>query len=103
MHMYVCVVCGCQRAINNKARQVISLPRPTPRVKASCRLRLVLGLERTEDVAGTRPRAHQLRLVPKAKPHETIEHPNLCLDPAHHRLEIRARTDVPAPAFPRRF
>src|SRR5881392_1974859 len=79
---------------------------PTPRVKASRRLRrvttadlgLVLGLERTEDVAGTRPRAHQLRLVPKAEPHETIEHPNLCLDLARHRLEICARTDMPAPS-----
>src|SRR4051794_16173213 len=60
-------------------------------------LGLVLGLERTEDVADAAPRAHQLRLVPKAEPHETLEHPNLCLDRAHHRLEIPGRSGPGAP------
>lgn len=67
------------------------------------RLGLVLGLERAEDVAGTRPRRHELRLVPKPEPHETIERPNLYLDLARHRFEIGARTHMPAPAFPRRL
>src|SRR5207237_4264131 len=109
MHMYVCVVCWCQRAINDKARQIDQVCRAsTPPSRCFRRLittalRLVLGLERTEHVAGTRPRPHQLGLVPKTEPHETIEHPNLCLDLARHRLEIGARTDMPAPSFPRRF
>src|SRR2546427_12568600 len=90
---------------------MISLPRPTPRVKASRRLRrltttglwLVLGFERAEDVAGTAPRAHQLGIIAEPIPHHPVERAYLLLDRGGYRLEIGASTHMTAPACPRGY
>src|SRR6266571_2455440 len=110
----------------NKARQPTTPPRLVfetslsfplshrergPGGEASCRLRrltttglwLVLGFERTEDVAGAAPRAHQLGIIAEPIPHHPVERANLFLDLGGHSLEIGACTHMIAPARPRGF
>src|SRR6185436_5814515 len=54
-------------------------------------LRPVLGFERTEDVAGAAPRAHQLGIIAEPVPHHPVERANLLHDLDTHRFQIGAR------------
>src|SRR5207247_9182224 len=81
MHMYVCVICWCQRLVKHRGAMDRHPPRlvSSPQALAfpSCRLRgltptglwLVLGSEPAEDVAGTAPPAPSLAITPATTPH----------------------------------
>src|SRR5437667_8571084 len=113
--MCVCGMCWCQRLVNHRGAMDRHPPRlvssPQALASPSRRLRrltttglwLVLGFERSEDVAGTAPRAHQLGIIAEPIPHQPVEHTHLLGDLGGHGLEIGARTDMLAPACPRRF
>src|SRR5436190_761781 len=84
---------------------------PTPRVKASRRLRrattaglgLVLGFERTEDVVDAAPRAHQFGIITEPVPHHPVERAYLLHDLGAHRFQIGACAHMIAPSRPRGF
>src|SRR5437867_12531613 len=83
--------------------QALALPSRRLRRLTTARTRFSLGLERSQHVPRAGPRAHQLRVISKPIPHESVEHSHLLGDLGGHGLEIRARTNVLALGCPRRF
>ncbi|SRR6266849_7522157 len=88
----------------NQPRHRASPPPPPPQAPSrrlrrltTARPRFTFRFEGTKDIAGTRPRPHQLRVIPKPIPHQPVEHTHLV--GRLQRRRPRDRRSHPRPAL----